>query len=265
MAAFLDNCRFNPTAGGTTDWTYFSAVSGYQSPTAAGVVNGTLYKYFAISSDLSQWEVGEGAYNTGTGVLARTTVLYNSAGTTAKINFTTVPTVAIVALKEDIISIQEANSFTTAQKSQARTNIGAAQSGGATASATPTNPTATTSGTGVMMGLGSSCTLTPATTGKVLVSWYFIGSNTAATGSTQPSAYYGTGTAPINGAATTGTAAGGRLSGQSINANSPLPFGMSFVVTGLTVGTAYWFDINILAGGGTASITTITFSAAEIP
>jgi hypothetical protein len=126
MAAFLDVCRFSPTAGGTTDWTYSAAVTGCQSPASANVVNGRLYKYRAESADLSQWEMGEGAYNTGTGVLARTTVLYNSSGSTSKINFTLTPQVAIVALKEDLISVEEANSFTTTQQTQARNNIGAA-------------------------------------------------------------------------------------------------------------------------------------------
>ena len=126
MAAFLNVCRFNPTAGGTTDWTYASAVTGYQSPAAANVANGRLYKYRTESIDLSQWELGEGAYNTSTGVLARTTVLSNSSGTTSKINFSTVPQVAIVALKEDLIAIDESNSFTSGQKSQIRTNIGIA-------------------------------------------------------------------------------------------------------------------------------------------
>src|SRR6266446_55424 len=96
MAAYLDICRFNPTAGGTTDWTFSSAVTGYQSPALAGVVNARLYKYRAESSDLSQWELGEGAYTTSTGVLARTTVLFNNLGTTAKINFSSVPQVGIV-------------------------------------------------------------------------------------------------------------------------------------------------------------------------
>ncbi|VIO77381.1 hypothetical protein [Bradyrhizobium ivorense] len=128
MAAFLDACRFSPTAGGTTDWTYSIAVTGYLSPATANVVNGRAYKYRAESADLAQWEIGEGTYNTSTGVLSRTTVLFNSAGTTAKINFSAIPQVAIVALKEDLISIEEANSFTAAQQRQARTNIGAAQS-----------------------------------------------------------------------------------------------------------------------------------------
>jgi hypothetical protein len=125
MAGQLDVCRFVPTAGGTTDFTYSSAVQGYQSPTAAGVVNGRLYKYRAESADLTQWEVGEGAYNTATGVLARTTVLFNSSGTTSKISFSAAPTVGIVLLKEDLILVDEANSFTAGQQLQARNNIGA--------------------------------------------------------------------------------------------------------------------------------------------
>ena len=110
-SSLINVCRFTPTAGSTTDWTYSAAVVGYQSPAAAGVVNGATYSYRAESADLSQWEIGTGAYNTGTGVLARTVVLYNSSGTGTgagqsgagtKINFSTVPQVATVALKEDL-------------------------------------------------------------------------------------------------------------------------------------------------------------------
>jgi hypothetical protein len=126
MAAFLNTCRFNPSAGGTTDWTVASAVTGYKTPATAGAVNGRVYKYRAESANLSQWEEGQGAYSTGTGVLARTTVCANSSGDTSKINFTTVPQVAIVAMKEDLLSIEEANAFTAAQKSQARSNLGMA-------------------------------------------------------------------------------------------------------------------------------------------
>ncbi|MDI1262502.1 MAG: hypothetical protein PS018_04505 [bacterium] len=125
MAAFLDACRFNPTAGGTTDWTYSSVVNGYQSPASANVTNGRLYKYRAESADLSQWELGEGTYNNGTGVLTRTTVLFNSSGTTSKINFSTVPQVAIVALKSDLISVEEANGWTYLQKARGRSNLDA--------------------------------------------------------------------------------------------------------------------------------------------
>ena len=126
MAAFLDVCRFTPTAGGTTDWTYSFAVTGYQGPASANAVNSRVYKFRAESADLSQWELAEGTYNSSTGVFARSTVLYNSAGTGTlqggagiKINFSTVPQIAVVALKEDLLSIEEANNFTAAQQAQA--------------------------------------------------------------------------------------------------------------------------------------------------
>lgn len=123
MAAFLDVCRFVPNAGGTTDWTYSSTVTGYQSPAAAGAVNGELYKYRAESSNLAQWEIGEGVYSSGSNTIARTTVLYNSSGTTAKINFTVAPQVAVVALKSDLLAIDESNTFSASQRSQARANL----------------------------------------------------------------------------------------------------------------------------------------------
>jgi len=133
MASFLNVCRFTPTAGGTTDWTYSSAVTGYQSPAAAGVVNGATYKYRAENSDLSQWELGEGTYNTATGVLTRTTVLYNSSGTGTgagqsgagtPINFTTVPQVAVVALKEDLVSRGPTRSVTAASDTLVASDFG---------------------------------------------------------------------------------------------------------------------------------------------
>jgi hypothetical protein len=125
-SSLLDICRFNPTAGGTTDWTYSSAVIGCQSPSAAGAVNGASYSYRAESNDLAQWEIGTGTYNTGTGVLTRAAVLFNSLGTTAKINFSTVPQVAIVALAEDLLSFNAPQPLTTTQQTQARQNIYAA-------------------------------------------------------------------------------------------------------------------------------------------
>lgn len=105
MTYFLNACRFTPTLGGLTDWTYASAVLGYQSPASAGVVNGATYHYRAESADLSQWEYGDGVYNTGTGVLTRATVRGNSLGSTAKINFGTVPTVSVISIAEDLTSL----------------------------------------------------------------------------------------------------------------------------------------------------------------
>jgi hypothetical protein len=102
---------FSPTAGGTTDWTYSAAIIGFQSPALGGMVNGSTYTYRAESLDLTQWEVGVGVYNSGTGVLTRAYVLYNSSGTGVgsgqsgagtKINFSIAPNVGIVAAAEDL-------------------------------------------------------------------------------------------------------------------------------------------------------------------
>lgn len=102
-STFLNVCRFTPTTGGTTDWTVNAAVQGYQTPAAAGATNGAVYSYRAESSDLLQWEIGFGTYTSG--VLTRTMVFANSSGSTAKINFSAVPQVAVVALAEDLPNI----------------------------------------------------------------------------------------------------------------------------------------------------------------
>lgn len=133
MAAWLDGVKFNPTLGGTTDFVVSTAAAGCNTPAQANAVNATVYKWRAESADLSQWEDFEGAYTVGSTTVARTTVLYNSSqtgtkspgqsGAGTKINFTTVPTVSCIGIKEDLISIEEANSFTATQKAQIQNNI----------------------------------------------------------------------------------------------------------------------------------------------
>lgn len=101
MASFLDVCRFTAASSGTGDFVVSAAVTGYQTPASANAVNGAIYRYRAESADLTQWEIGYGAYTSGSVTLARTTVLFNSSGTTSKINFSSAPQVAIVFLAED--------------------------------------------------------------------------------------------------------------------------------------------------------------------
>lgn len=122
MAGLVNTCLFTATAGGTTDWTPSSAVTGYMTPTAAGVVTNRVYKFRAESSDLTEWELAEGIWDGSK--LVRTTVLQNSAGTLVKINFSAAPKVGIVAAKEDQLMIDEANAFTSTQKQQAQDNLG---------------------------------------------------------------------------------------------------------------------------------------------
>jgi hypothetical protein len=128
MARFANSVLFTPTLGGTTDWTVSAAVQGYMTPAQASAADG-VYKYRAESADLSQWEVGEGTYTGAGPTLTRTTILQNSSGTTSKISFSTVPNVGIVALKQDLIAIDEANVFSAAQRLQARLNISAVLKG----------------------------------------------------------------------------------------------------------------------------------------
>ena len=97
---FLDACGFFPAAGGTADFVVSAAITGYQTPASAGAVNGAVYSYRAQSSDLSQWEIGFGAYATGTTTLARTTVVASSTG--SKVNFSAPPSVYVTALTADL-------------------------------------------------------------------------------------------------------------------------------------------------------------------
>jgi hypothetical protein len=130
LARFANSVQFTPVSAGTVDFVVSAAVPGFMTPALAGAPSG-VYKYRAESTDLSQWEIGEGTYTSGTTTLTRTTVLYNSAGTGSaagqsgagtKINFTVAPNVGLVQTAEDTIGVDQSNSFTSNQKAQIRAN-----------------------------------------------------------------------------------------------------------------------------------------------
>ena len=136
----------------------------------------------------------------------------------------------------------------------------------AAAGFTPGDPTGTTSATAVHMGLGSTCTITPRVTGQLLI--HVVGDMGTATtaGSTFTAQIrYGTGTAPVNGAAVTGTVAGSVvaiiLTGYT--ANDRIPIALVGHVSGLTVGTAYWLDIAITTSSGTLTAKNLSVVARE--
>lgn len=125
------------------------------------------------------------------------------------------------------------------------------------------NPTGTTSATKVMMGLGSSWALTPSFSGRVrvMVVGYFTLSTTF-NSTEQLDIYYGTGSAPANGAAATGTAAGVNIVAtvQVAGVQPRAPVSLMFEVSGLTLATAYWFDLgmsNSTAGIASVSVASI--------
>lgn len=132
----------------------------------------------------------------------------------------------------------------------------------------PANPTGTASLTPVMMGLAQS--FTPTASGKVMIviSGTMFNSNDDRGG--KAFLQYGTGTAPANGAAVTGTQAGNFAYYEEIVFNQTnIPFAMNAILFGgskLNVGTTYWFDIALnTITGDTVSATNLSLSIVELP
>lgn len=130
---------------------------------------------------------------------------------------------------------------------------------------TPANPAGTVSTVGVMAGLNQ--TLKMARSGRVLVSAYGTMANNTINDGAKTQIRFGTGAAPVNGAALTGTAVGtvqtvtGELAANNLN-----PFSLQASISGLLLGTTYWFDLMEGAiTGGTASLANMTYSVGELP
>lgn len=134
----------------------------------------------------------------------------------------------------------------------------------ATLQANPSNPAGTSSTTAVMMGLGSTCKITPTYSGRVRFEVVTgIATVTAAAASFVATLRQGTGTAPVNGVASTGTQVGNQIS-SAINIAFNLPLGaMSGIVTGLTPGVAVWFDLSMSISTGSATVSSISCNAFE--
>lgn len=128
------------------------------------------------------------------------------------------------------------------------------------------NPAANASLTQAMAGIGSTLTFTPTQTGRVLISISgIIANNTASDGYTA-SIRYGTGAAPVNGAALTGLP-GGPSIGALGNAGSAAlgsPFTLVGIATGLSPGVPVWIDIAFAPlVGGTATLSSLTAALIE--
>lgn len=112
-----------------------------------------------------------------------------------------------------------------------------------TLQASPTLPGASGSTTGVMSGFGAACHLTPTYGARVFVT--IQGTAQANSNNIVTLDFrYGTGSAPSAGAAFTGTQVGSSLAVQNTGGGLNLPFALHAVITGLSPGTAYWFDVN---------------------
>lgn len=133
---------------------------------------------------------------------------------------------------------------------------------------TPGAPATTVSGTLVMMGLGSTWTFTPAGTGRLQIMVTGYGNTAVAATTFTVGPRFGTGTAPVNGAPVTGTRFGApgdvTLKGPGI----ALDTGFSFtaLLTGLTLSTAYWFDLALNSGNpaDAAQVHNLSITITEI-
>jgi hypothetical protein len=115
---------------------------------------------------------------------------------------------------------------------------------------TPSNPTGTTSAPGVMCGLNQV---------RCLV---IINGNLFTNAGASVQLSYGTGTAPANGAALTGTAVGTAL---GTSAGPSVPVTLSAIISGLTLGTPYWIDIiQVSSTGALINIQNVTVTITEI-
>lgn len=131
----------------------------------------------------------------------------------------------------------------------------------ATYQATPADPTGTTSTSGVMMGLAGS--ITPASSGKILIMISGdLKSSSAATLKMQ--IRYGTGSAPGNGGALTGTAVGNLATAIGNDADQQFPTTCNAIISSLSVGTAYWIDVSLSTSAGTGTVKNISMSVMEI-
>lgn len=113
--------------------------------------------------------------------------------------------------------------------------------------ASPTAANSTSAFT--MQGLAGS--ITPTTSGNILVTinGYVTSTVTTVNTGVKLQLAYGTGTAPTSNAAATGTVVGSNPTIATLDvaataaADVNIPFSVSGVITGLTVGTTYWLDL----------------------
>jgi hypothetical protein len=132
-----------------------------------------------------------------------------------------------------------------------------------TLQSTALNPVSSTTPAGVMMGVGSTCTLTPTYSTRMRIEFNGNISNSASSSSNTIQVRFGTGSAPANGAALTGTVVGSTYNNQTQTTGVFTPFATSAILTGLTPGTAVWFDISVGPSAGTGTASSVTCNAME--
>lgn len=234
-----DRVAETTTTTGTGTITGAGAIAQFQS--LAAFPTGSLVDYTILSGNNTDWETGEGTVTIAGSPAVRTLsrdTIYDSSNAGAAINLSSPSTVFCSA------SARRLSDPVTYQ-------------------ATPANPATTTSTVGVMMGLAGAITPIKSTIIKIKATGS-INNNTASRGAFV-AMRYGAGAAPTNGAATAGTLVGAGTFHNNAAANLTVPFAVSGIITGLTLGTAYWIDLWLGSlTSGTSGLFGITMTAYEI-
>lgn len=131
----------------------------------------------------------------------------------------------------------------------------------ASAQSQPSNPTQTNSGTYVMMGLAGA--ITPVKTGKILA--ILSGDVTATNGNTATMQLsFGTGAAPANAAAVTGTQYANQPTFTALTGLLTVPFSLQGITAAQALGTALWFDLALKSSSGNVSVTNLSLTLLEV-
>jgi hypothetical protein len=132
----------------------------------------------------------------------------------------------------------------------------------------PGAPAATASTTEVMMGLGATCVYTPAGSGVVVVNVTGVARSVTGQAAVTVAGRFGTGGAPGNGVAVTGTVFGPTADPaiQGSGAGAYTTFAISGLLA-LVAGTPYWFDLALATSSAldSANLSSISTTFFELP
>lgn len=128
------------------------------------------------------------------------------------------------------------------------------------------SPTGTASASGVMMGLSSGTSIiTPVSTGKISITIKGMVTNNTNTDSCATRIRWGTGSAPANGDALTGTIAGPASAFTGMVAAAQQAFVDIAIVSNLSINTPVWIDESLTTpGGGICTIVSVTMVVVEL-
>lgn len=211
MTKLVNRAKMSTATTGTGTITLGSALTGYQTFTAAGVANAEVVRY--VIEDGSAWEIGTGTYTSTGTTLSRTPSQSSNGG--AAINLSGTAVVFITAVVADILQ-PDNNLSDLLSASAARTNLGLGTA------ATMTGPTGTIVGTTDTQTLSSKTLSSPTITGTPTETIFALTGTTPALN-------------PTNGSIQTWTLTGNSTPTDSLSAGKAITLmiddGSAFTVT----------------------------------